>query len=238
MNIIGLKSAILEKNFDFEKTINEILLLNNLTLENENMLIIASKIVALSQGRLIGLGNEGHEENFRKLVKKEADYISPHNEWLTLKDGIFIANAGIDKSNVPEGTCILWPDKPYEFADKLCRALKQKYNLQNFGIVICDSICSPLRRGVTGISLGYAGFIGVEDCRGKNDLYGKPLKVTTRNLADSLSSAALLVIGESDESIPFALIQNPNVKFTDTKINPNEVKISIEEDLFKGILNI
>ncbi len=244
MQILPIKTQLLEKDFNFEKALEESLNFANLKLQEKDVLIIASKIVALSQGRLLDLKADSGEtqndieKNFRKLVEKEAEFISPVNDWLTLKDGIFIANAGIDRSNVPDGFCVLWPEDSYKFADNLCRNLKKKFNLKELGIVICDSHCTALRRGVTGVSLGYAGFEGVEDLRGDLDLYGKELKVTTRNLADSVCSAALLVMGESNESTPLALIRDLNAKFTDLQIDPNDVKISMEEDLFKGVLKI
>lgn len=235
MQIIGLKTPILEKNFDLEKIIDEAFVNSNLKLQEKNILIIASKIIALAQGRLRMIEDE---EDFRELVEKEADFVSPYNNWLTLKDGIFTPNAGIDKSNVPDGYCVLWPEDSYAFADKLCKKLKKKFNLKDFGIVICDSQVTPLRRGVTGISLGYAGFEGVEDLRGEKDLYGKELKVTTRNIADSLSSAALLVMGESNESTPMGLVKDVKIKFTDEKINKNASKMPIKKDLFRQVLKL
>jgi len=238
MQIFPLKTPILKLAFDFEKVLEKALANANLVLEDSDILIIASKIVALQQGRIKKQKLKTKKNFLKDLVKKEANWISPYNGWLTLKDGIFIANAGIDESNVPEGECILWPEKPYEFADKFCKKIKKKFGLRDFGIIICDSHCLPLRRGVTGVALGYAGFEGVPDLRGQKDLYGKILKHTTRNLADSLSSSALIVMGESNESTPLALIRNAPVKFLNKKINPNDVKIPLKEDLFFGVINL
>ncbi|KKP40070.1 MAG: hypothetical protein UR28_C0003G0064 [Candidatus Peregrinibacteria bacterium GW2011_GWF2_33_10] len=235
MEIFALKTPVLEKNFDFQNVIDSALKKAKLNLESNDLLVIASKIVALNQGRIFKIKSD---LEFKKLVKKEADFIDPLTNWLTIKNGIFIANGGIDQSNIPKNQAILWPNKPYEFAEKLCKNLKKKYKIKNLGIIITDSQCTPLRRGVTGIALGYAGFIGVENLIGKKDLFGKILKHTTRNLADSLSSAALVLMGESKESIPMALIKNSLVKFTNKKINPKDVQIPIEEDLFRGVLRI
>ena len=100
-----------------------------------------------------------------------------------------------------------------------------------------DSHCQPLRTGVVGIALGWAGIEGVEDERGEKDLYGKELHVTQKNSADQLASAASLMMGEGNESIPFVLIKKAPIKFTNKKFDQGSYSFPINDDLFAGIYN-
>jgi coenzyme F420-0:L-glutamate ligase/coenzyme F420-1:gamma-L-glutamate ligase len=90
----------------------------------------------------------------------------------------------------------------------------------------------PLRSGVVGIALGYAGFKGFRDYRGKPDIYGRKLKFSSTDVADSLATVAVFLMGEGDEKQPLALIQDVPVEFCE-RVNRNELHIDIENDMFK-----
>ena len=65
----------------------------------------------------------------------------------------------------------------------------------------------PTRRGTTGVALASSGLEAVVDLRGKEDLFGNILRVTSQAIADDLCSAAQLVMGESDEGAPFVVVR-------------------------------
>jgi F420-0:gamma-glutamyl ligase len=46
----------------------------------------------------------------------------------------------------------------------------------------------------------------IVDLRGKPDLFGNVLKVTSQAIADDLCSGAQVVMGEADESVPNVLV--------------------------------
>ena len=52
--------------------------------------------------------------------------------------------------------------------------------------------------------------------------------------ADSLATAATLVMGEGSESQPLAVIEEAPVEWTDA-VDRNELKISREQDMFKSL---
>jgi F420-0:gamma-glutamyl ligase len=132
-----------------------------------------------------------------------------------------------------KGFVVLWPRNPNKSAELIQKSLKKKYNLTNLGVIIADSACEPLRLGVHGISIGHFGFKGIEDCRNKKDIYGKKFQFTQRAIADSLATAGLLEMGETNEKKPFALIKGASVKFIN-KAEKNK-NIPLNEDLFYGI---
>jgi dihydrofolate synthase / folylpolyglutamate synthase len=112
--------------------------------------------------------------------------------------------------------------------------LQAHYGIDALGVVLTDSRLTPLRRGVTGVAIAYAGFEGVESEVGKPDLFGRPLKVTHKAVADALATTAVLVSGESAEGRPFTLIRSAPVIFTDREIDPREMEVKPQDDLYAG----
>jgi coenzyme F420-0:L-glutamate ligase/coenzyme F420-1:gamma-L-glutamate ligase len=88
-----------------------------------------------------------------------------------------------------------------------------------------------MRTGVTGLALGYAGFKGIRDYRGKSDLFGRKLKVAVTDVADSLATAATLVMGEGAERQPLVVIEDAPVEFVG-RVNRKEVQISAKDDMY------
>jgi len=254
MQLLPIKTAVIKKDSDLCATIIDALSKNRARIGNGDILVISSKIVALTQGRIVELkkiipsarakalnktqyGEKREDARFVQLVLNEADAVLPGEMLLTLKDGILIPSAGIDRSNAPDGFVILWPKNPWDVAQKLLRSFCAHFGIKKFGVVICDSHCTPLRLGVTGIAIAWAGFKGVEDIRGEKDIFGKKLKVTRKAVADNLSSAALVLMGEAAEKTPFVLIKNAPVKFTNKMQKHDEIFIEPDKCLFRGIYN-
>ncbi|MDG6910481.1 MAG: coenzyme F420-0:L-glutamate ligase, partial [Nitrososphaerota archaeon] len=125
---------------------------------------------------------------------------------LASKDGLLTPNAGIDKSNVRHGAVVLYPRRPEVSARRMREALKFSRGV-SVGVVICDSRLSPTRRGTTGVAVAASGIEAVLDMRGRADLFGNVLKVTAQGVADDLSSAAEVLMGESDEATPVVLVR-------------------------------
>ena len=225
------------------------IILKSAKLQNGDILCIVSKVVSLTEGQLVELGSARADRNqlpalkrFGKyppnpaldaLVRAEADIIFPGEMFLTIKNNIFTPTAGIDTSNVPENHAILWPKDSYKSAEKLRAALLE--GKSSLGILIFDSFLLPLRRGVTGIALGYAGFHGIRDYKNKKDLFGKPLQVTATNIADNLAAAATLMCGEGNEKTPFVIIRGAPVKFTNQKIKPAEIQLAREKCFYNAL---
>jgi len=197
--------------------------------------VIASKVVAYSQGLLRKVADD---EAFRELVRREADAVLDEGTMvLTMKNKVLIPNAGIDRSNVPEGEAVLWPEKPFEAARKIRAELMEEFGVSELGVVISDSHCQPLRMGTSGIGIGWAGFEGVRDERGSKDLYGREMVYTKVAVADNLASAANLLMGETDASIPFVLVRGAPAVFSDQESGADAYFISPDECIYKGLYN-
>ncbi len=198
------------------------------TLKEKSVLIVTSKIVALGEGR-----TAVHENLLtkQKLIQAESDFAIPTKYvWLTLKDGLVVASAGIDESNA-DGKLILLPKDSYKAAAQLRTALMKKYRVKNLAVIITDSRTVPLRAGTTGVALGYAGMKGIRDYRGTPDIFNRPFKFSRTNVADGLSTAAVVVMGEGNERYPLAVIEHAPVIFTE-RVSRNELKIPLEDDIY------
>lgn len=201
------------------------------SLSESTIVAVASKIVAVSQKRIVAAGSRQKA----KWIQKESVAIGRIGPcWLTLKDGHVCPNAGIDESNA-NGKLILWPLTPYSVAQEVRALLCQRFHRKQIGVLITDSRIFPLRVGVTGVALGYAGFRGLRDYRGKKDIYGRTLSMTQTNVADALASAAILVMGEGNEQQPLATITEAPVKFCD-EVDPRELSMEPTQDLFYPLL--
>lgn len=192
------------------------------------ILVVTSKIVALSEGRTAPLGTDAEKA---ALIKKESTFaLRTKDTWLTIKDGTVMASAGVDESNAA-GKIVLLPKNSFVAAHHLRTALKKKWKLKKIGVLITDSRLLPLRAGIVGVALGYAGFKGIKDYRGEKDIFGRVLKMSRVDVADSLATAAVCEMGEGKEQQPLAIIEEAPVEFTE-KVNTRELRIAIKDDVY------
>jgi F420-0:gamma-glutamyl ligase len=195
---------------------------------NNSVIVVTSKIVALAEGRTVTARTPKEKD---AIIKKESTFaLRTKLVWLTIKDGTVMANAGVDESNA-NGKIILLPKDSFTSAAKLRKSLMKQYRVKNLGVLITDSRLMPLRSGVVGVALGYAGFFGLKNYVGKKDIFGRKFKFEQTDVADSLATAAVLEMGEGNEKRPLALITLPPVTFTQ-KVNKNELKIDPKKDLY------
>lgn len=202
-------------------------------LPEKSVVVVTSKIVALAENRTAVARNAKERE---KLIRQESEFAMPTKYvWLTVKDGMVMASAGIDESNA-NGKLILLPKDSFNTAVHLRNQLRKKYHVRHLGILITDSRTIPLRAGVTGVALGYAGFRGIKDYRRKPDIFGRKFKFSRTDIADSLATAAVLVMGEGNERQPLAIIEGAPVEFCD-RVNRAELHIDIKEDMYRPLFS-
>jgi coenzyme F420-0:L-glutamate ligase len=197
-----------------------------------SVVAVTSKIVALAEGRTVVLKDKKQKE---RLIQQESQFsLKTKHAWLTIKDGMVMASAGIDESNAGD-KMVLLPKDSFASAQAIRIALKKKFKLKNIGVLITDSRVFPLRAGVVGAALGYAGFKGGRNYIGKKDIFGKKLKITKTNIADCLATAAVLCMGEGSEQQPLGIINDAPVEFTE-KVNKKELNIALKDDLYIPML--
>ena len=196
---------------------------SNIELQNDDILVLAQKIVSKSEGRMVNLATVTPSQHAIELAQKaEKDprvmelMLQESNEILRIRVGTIIvehklgfvcANAGIDHSNVmgngneKEEYVLLLPEDPDQSARNIREQIKQ-ITKKNIGVMIIDSHGRAWRNGTVGICIGLSGLPALIDERGWKDLFGFTLKITVVGVADELAAAASLVMGQAAEGIP------------------------------------
>ena len=207
-----------------------------------SVIAVTSKIISLCEKSVI-YKNAVSLSKY-DIIKNNADAVlkpaSPntYNIYLTLKNNILIPSAGIDESN-GDNIYILYPVNIQKTAAEIWVYLRKKRKIKNLGILITDSHTTPLRKGVTGIAIGWCGFNALHNYVGKPDLFGQKLRVTKINNLDALAASAVFVMGEGAEQTPLAIITDiDRIKFKQRCPTEKEIKditISLEQDLYGPI---
>jgi coenzyme F420-0:L-glutamate ligase len=246
LTVLPVKSILKKEQFDlFESLVID---LDNAGMipRNGDVIVISSKYVANSQGRILEFNKVVPSHDAEKISKrfhmkpKIAEIILRESDTIfggipgfviTSSDNIMAPNAGIDKSNTQSGTIVLYPNEPYLVAEHLRRKFLLKFNA-HVGIIIIDSRLMPGRVGTVGVAISCSGIEPTLDLRGEKDLYGNALKVTFQAIADDLASIANLKMGEGSDAIPCVLIRDSDARLTDRKIGEDDMAISYEQCVY------
>jgi F420-0:gamma-glutamyl ligase len=133
---------------------------------------------------------------------------------LTLAYGLLLANAGIDQSNAGgPGKICKFPADLWGTVRQFRKDLEERTGITPLGAILTDSRVQPLKVGIIGNALSVSGFDPIIDIRGHPDLFGRPLQIKKIAIADELTSAAEVMMGEADEATPFVVIHDAPVQF-------------------------
>lgn len=218
--------------------------------EPGDVLVVAQKIVSKAENRFVDVATvtpspeaeklaaaTGKNARFCEVVLAESRRIVRHRENLIIaehKRGWVMANAGIDHSNVAAGDgrelVLLLPVDPDASARAIRDELVASYGVP-LAVIVSDSFGRPFRRGTVGVAIGSAGLPSVIDWRGHADLFGRPLEVTETGFADEIAAAASLVMGQSDEAMPMALVRG--LSWTAPEADAAALVRPPEHDLFR-----
>lgn len=194
-------------------------------LEPADVVVITSKLVSKAEGRFCDLmtvtpSPRAHEiaaitrkdPRLVELILRESAAVSRMRADVLIvrhRLGFTLANAGIDHSNVGEGGedwVLLLPEDPDRSARELRARLGALTGVEP-GIVISDSHGRPFRNGTVGAAIGVAGIPALNDMRGRQDLFGRVLRITVTGLGDEIAAAAGLVSGQGAEGLPVVIVR-------------------------------
>jgi coenzyme F420-0:L-glutamate ligase/coenzyme F420-1:gamma-L-glutamate ligase len=178
-------------------------------LADGDVVVVTSKVVSKVEGALVrvepGADREAarqaaiDEQTVRVVARRGPLKIvqTPH--------GWVVAAAGIDASNVDQGSLVLLP----EDSDASARALRTRLAEQlgiDVAVVVSDTFGRTWREGLTDVAIGSAGITALVDHRGAVDAHGNRLETTRIAVVDELASAADLVKGKLD-GVPVAVVR-------------------------------
>jgi coenzyme F420-0:L-glutamate ligase/coenzyme F420-1:gamma-L-glutamate ligase len=175
-------------------------------LRNGDILAVTSKIVSKSEGRQVAAADR-EQAITDETVRVVATRAHPGGVTRIVENrqGLVMAAAGVDASNVPEGTVLLLPVDPDASARALGAALREGTGLA-LGVLITDTVGRPWRDGQTDIAIGAAGVAVLDDLRGTADAHGRRLDVTLAAVADEIAGAADLIKGKTSGN-PVAVLR-------------------------------
>jgi len=200
---------------------------NKISLEDSDVIVITQKIVSKVEGRKIDINKEDIEEVIKseslQIIRKRGETVIAKT-----KHGFICANAGIDKSNIEEGSALLLPEDP----DKTSRDIRKKIEHKTgkkISVIICDTFGRAWRKGQTNVAIGSSGIEPLESYIGEKDTFNNELFATEIAIVDELAGAAELVMKKSD-NIPIVIIKG--VKYNISDLGVDELIRDAQEDFF------
>lgn len=183
----------------------------------DGVLLVCQKVVSKAEGRLVRLAEVAPSPEALRIAAEDAK--DPRQVEVVLREsrrivrrghgvlicetrhGFVCANAGVDLSNAPaDDVAVLLPEDPDASARRLREALVARGH-GPLGVIVTDTFGRPWREGLVDVALGCAGIAPVEDWRGRADLRGRTLAVTTTATADALAAGAGLAM-RKDAGVP------------------------------------
>jgi coenzyme F420-0:L-glutamate ligase/coenzyme F420-1:gamma-L-glutamate ligase len=160
-------------------------------LRDGDVLVVTSKVVSKAEGRIVAGSREDHlaAESVRVVASRGFTHI------VETTQGLVMAAAGIDASNVPAGHVALLPVDPDASAARIRAAVQDALSI-DVAVIVSDTMGRAWRDGVTDAAIGASGLDVLWDLRGLHDTEGHVLEATVVAIADELAAAADLVKGK------------------------------------------
>jgi coenzyme F420-0:L-glutamate ligase/coenzyme F420-1:gamma-L-glutamate ligase len=220
-----------------------------LTLTDDDIVVIAQKIVSKAEGRFVRLARVTPSPQALELAEitgkpaKQVEVILWDTaEVIRARKGVLIvehklgfisANAGVDHSNVSsEGEILLRLPKDPDTSARVIRQRLAELSGARPPVLIIDSHGRPWRKGTVGVTIGLSGLAPVQDFRGTSDLFGQPLQHTQVGLADQVAAAATLMMGQAAEGCPVVIVRGLPFRL-DEQAKAADVLRAKETDLFR-----
>ncbi|MET4806060.1 coenzyme F420-0:L-glutamate ligase [Limibacillus sp. MBR-115] len=223
---------------------------NGITLQDNDVLVVAQKIISKAEGRFVDLRAVEPSPQARDYADRAGKdprvvelILAESTEVLRCVPGVIIvahrlghvaANAGIDQSNVQKADgkepVLLLPVDPDDSASRLKQALDRHFGVR-VAVIINDSVGRAWRLGTVGMALGVAGLPALVDKVNQPDLFGRKLESTQIGFADELAAAASLVMGQAAEGQPAVLLRG--VIWDQTSSSSRALLRPVNADLFR-----
>jgi coenzyme F420-0:L-glutamate ligase/coenzyme F420-1:gamma-L-glutamate ligase len=171
-----------------------------------DVLVVTHKAVSKAENAVARFDDD--EDQRRAIIAGEAAAILRRRGDLVITEtrhGVICANAGVDRSNMPEGFLALLPRDPDRSAQRLRTKIRRATGA-DIAVVITDTFGRPWRKGLTDVAIGVAGMPALVDYRGTTDTFGRTLTVTEVALVDEVAAAADLVMGKA-KAVPLAVVR-------------------------------
>lgn len=196
-------------------------------LADGDVLVVTSKIVSKAERRLVAGDREAAitAETVRVVARRGMTRI------VQTRQGLVLAAAGVDTSNVPPGVVALLPVDPDASARRIRAGVLDRLGA-DVAVLVTDTMGRPWRNGLVDVCIGAAGIDVLADLRGRSDPAGHVLDVTVTAVGDELAAAAELVKGKLD-GVPVAVVRGWPVSRSAGDGGARPLLRPPEEDLFR-----
>jgi coenzyme F420-0:L-glutamate ligase/coenzyme F420-1:gamma-L-glutamate ligase len=177
-------------------------------LQERDVIVVTQKVVSKAEGRVIA------DSDRHQAALAESTRVLRRSGDMTISEtrhGFVCANAGVDASNVAEGTVVLLPLDPDLSARRLRAQLQHRSGVE-LAVIVSDTFGRAWRRGQTDVAIGVAGVESFLDYRGTSDVFGRELSATQIAVVDELAGAAEMVMGKA-ETICAAIVRGARINF-------------------------
>ncbi len=180
-------------------------------LNNGSIVAVSSKVVSICEGQTIPIESVNHEKLVKRLATLSLEPVKrgKNGMILTQVGNMLVESSGVDMSNA-NGYYVLLPKDSYKSALNIWTKLKKRDKIKKLGVIITDSHSVPRRKGAEGFALSSYGFKASHIYEEEKDIFGKKFNFTASDVADSLAAAAVLTMGEGNESTPIAVVTDIN----------------------------
>jgi coenzyme F420-0:L-glutamate ligase / coenzyme F420-1:gamma-L-glutamate ligase len=202
-------------------------------LADGDVVVVTQKVVSKAEGRMMAV-DPSDPAAYAAVIEAESVRVLRRRGDLVIAEtaaGFVCANAGVDRSNVPDGYVTLLPLDADRSARRIRDGLRAAPGV-DVGVIVSDTFGRPWRRGVTDVAIGCAGIAAVVDLRGTTDALGRTLEVTEVAVADELAAAAELVMGKST-GVAAAIIRGVERTWLRDASVRSEIVRPPAEDLFR-----
>ncbi len=215
-------------------------------LRDDDVLIVAQKVVSKSEGRVVHLPDvvpgpralemareSGKDPRQLEVVLSETKEIVRWERGVLISEtrhGFVCANAGVDRSNAgAPDTVVLLPVDPDASAARIRGEIADRMGA-TVAVVITDTFGRAWREGHTNVAIGIAGLPALKRYIGQRDPEGYELRVTEIAVADEIAGAAELVMGKLDRC-PVAIVRG--LALEDSDETAREYVRPAARDLFR-----
>lgn len=239
---------LIQKGDNLGKLVVEAAKKQSTPLQPHDVVVVTHVVVSKAEGNVVNLDNIKPSPRAFEIAKesnkdpalvevilqetKEIVRVGQNSIITETNSGIICANAGVDRSNVAgDRNVVPLPKNPNASAENIRQEIKRLTGIE-VAVIVSDTHGRPFRMGEINIAVGVAGFKPIRDRRGEKDLFGYVLRIKQTAIADELSSAAELVMGQASEGIPAAIVRGYNYR-PDENASDTLLIRPKEKDLFR-----
>ena len=214
-------------------------------LVENDVFVIASKIVSKAEGRLVKSSDVKVSKRAKDIADKNG--FDPIHVEIALQESVEVIRSkgvlitethsglicnfsGVDRSNVPKGEYVLLPKDPDQSAIRIRSEIERETGLK-LAVVISDTQGRPWRKGSLNIAIGCAGINAFKHNKGKRDLHGRVLKRSTVCQIDEVASLAEPLMGQAGDRIPVVIIRGYD--YQDGVEAGSDIVRPKDEDMFR-----